>query len=215
MELYKNTADAFVNYLKRHGYPDESISVEWGTPQCSIDIAVLANDLITPIAIFEIKGRKTRDAIDRGISQLKRAVHFFDITVPCNLVFASDNNVEFEVVDVTGNVYNNEEIDYSFLLTPQPLKKPVSYNNLQAGSTGKILSKTIRKKQKRIDRIKWVCWLLFPIVAIAILVLDAIDVYHITALRLAVVGAIIIIVLIPFFSEISIKEISFKRKDCN
>ena len=134
MELHKNTEDTFINYLKRHGYPDESISLEWGTPQCAIDIAVLANDLVTPIAVYEIKGRKTPDAIQKGIAQLKRAVLFFDITASCSLVFGTDSGIGFEVVEVTENVYNDEPIDMPAIMASEPPRKPVSYENLQAGA---------------------------------------------------------------------------------
>ena len=57
MELYRNTADLFINYLKRHGYPEECIALEYGNKQYAIDIAILARDMITPIAIYEIKGK--------------------------------------------------------------------------------------------------------------------------------------------------------------
>ncbi|MBO4914177.1 MAG: hypothetical protein J5449_03140 [Oscillospiraceae bacterium] len=215
MELYKNTEEAFVNYLKRHGYPDESISLEWGTTQCAIDIAVLASDLITPVAVYEIKGRKTPEIIRKGIDQLKRAVKFFDITVSCNLVFGSDNATGFEVIDVTKNVYNDEPINISEIMESHPLKKPISYGIMQAGATSKAISKRIKNKQEKIDRIKWLCWLLFPLLAIVLLLLDAFGKYQITALRLAVIGATVVIILIPFFSEITLKDVTFKRKSGN
>ena len=213
MELHKNTEDTLINYLKRHGYPDESISLEWGTPQCAIDIAVLANDLVTPIAVYEIKGRKTPDAIQKGIAQLKRAVLFFDITASCSLVFGTDSGIGFEVVEVTENVYNDEPIDMPAIMASEPPRKPVSYENLQAGAASKAVIKRQQRKQRKIDRIKWFCWLVFPIVAIALLVLDAFSIYQITVLRLVTVGAAAVIVLIPFFSEISLKDVSFKRKN--
>lgn len=212
MELYKNTEDAFINYLKRHGYPDESILLEWGTPKCAIDIAVLADDRVTPIAIFEIKGKKTPNTIRTGIAHLKRAANAFDITAPCSLVFGTDSALGFEVVDVTEYVYNSDEVDISDIMAPNPLREPVSYNNLQAGSTSKNISRSIKKKQEKIDHIKWFCWLIFPLIALALLLLDAFGVYQITTLRLTVVGAAAILVLIPFFSEVSLKDFTFKRK---
>ena len=38
MELYKNTADAFINYLKKHGYPEDRIVTEWESGKYRIDI---------------------------------------------------------------------------------------------------------------------------------------------------------------------------------
>ena len=213
MELYKKTEELFVDYLKRHGYPEESISLEWGNTLCAIDIVVLASDLITPIAVYEFKGQKTLETVKRGIAQLKRAVQLFDITVTCSLVFGANSSAGFEVVDVTEYVYNNiETADLTEIMAPQPLKKPVSYQIMQASATNKAVSNRLKRKQKKVDRIKWLCWLLFPALAIVLLLLDAFGIYQITALRLSVIGAAVVIILIPFFSEISLKDVSLKRR---
>ena len=50
-------------------------------------------------------------------------------------------------------------------------------------------------------------------IALVLLFLDAFNVYEITPLRLIVLGAVVIIVLLPFFSEISLKDITLKRRD--
>lgn len=212
MELYRNITDSFINYLKRHGYPDKCISLEWGGRRCAIDIAILAEDLATPIAIYEIKEKKDPGTIKRGIDQLKRAVQILDISVPCNLVIGADNEVGFEVLDVSGVVLNNEEIDVLSMMKPQQPTKPISYKNMQVGIASKAISKAVRTKQKKIDSIKPICWIVFPIIGIALLLLDALDVYKITSLRLLVFGVLVIIVLIPFFSEISLKDVTLKRK---
>ena len=211
MELYRNTADLFINYLKRHGYREECIALEYGNKQYAIDIAILARDMITPIAIYEIKGKKTEQSIQFGLEQLKRAANNLENNVSCNLVFGDERNLGFEVIDVTKNVYNNEPINIPEIMKSTRQENPVSYNNLQAGATSKVIQKNLSKKQKKIDNIKWFCWLLFPIISVALLVLDAIGVYKITTLRIAVVGACVVVVLIPFFSEISLKDVTLKR----
>jgi len=212
MELHRNITDSFINYLKLHGYPDECIALEWGDGRCAIDIAILAEDLVTPIAVYEVKVSKGRNSIQTGINQLKRAMQTFDIAVPCNLVFGADNDVGFEVFDVSGAVLNNEEIDIQSMLKPQQPTKPISYKNIQAGTASKKISRAARKKQRRIDSLKPICWILFPLIAIALLVLDALGIYQLTSLRLLMLGSLVVIVLIPFFSEISLKDVTLKRK---
>lgn len=64
------------------------------------------------------------------------------------------------------------------------------------------------KKKKR--SLKTVCWILLPIAVIALLVLDAIGIYSFTVERLLVLGVGLIIVLLPFFKEISVKNVSVK-----
>lgn len=217
MELEKNTINAFINYLKDQGYPKENIVPVFGEKKCAIDLAIVADDLTTPIALFEIKGKKSIESVTQGVKQLERATNLWEITIPCYLVFpydkwSGDGWSGFDVIDVSEYINNNLPIDSSEIMKRSKQESLLSFKNLHAGSSSKIIQKNIKKKQKRIDRIKWFCWLIFPLIAIALLVLDALDIYEITYQRLAVVGAGALIVLIPFFSEISLKDITLKRK---
>lgn len=213
MQLHRNTTEAFINYLKKHNYPDNSIVLEWGTKHCAFDIAIMANDLVTPIALFEIKGRKTKETISRGIEQLKRATETLETSVPCSLVFGSNADPFFEVLEVSDIVYNNDPIIFEELLSEHPLSKPISYNNMSAGVVSKAITQNRKKKQQKIDKIKPLCWILFPAIGAILLLLDAFKIYTLTPLRLVLLGAIVILILVPFFSEITLKDFSFKRKD--
>lgn len=64
------------------------------------------------------------------------------------------------------------------------------------------------KKKKR--SLKTVCWIILPITVVALLILDAIGIYSFTVERLLVLGVGLIIVLLPFFREISVKNVSIK-----
>lgn len=213
MELHRNTTNAFIDYLKRHNYPDNSIVLEWGTKKCSLDIAIVADDLVTPISLFEIKGRKTKDTVLRGIEQLKRATQRLAVSVPCSLVFEVNKPPYFEVLEVSDIIYNDAPIDFAELLSDHPLSFPISYKNITAGTTAKAITQKQEKKQQKIDKIKPLCWGLFPIIGAILLLLDALDVYNLTPLRLILIGAVVILVLVPFFSEITLKDFSFKRKE--
>lgn len=70
-----------------------------------------------------------------------------------------------------------------------------------------------RKKRKRIGCTYIICWTVLPIAVIALLLLDAFGVYTFNGERLLVMGACALVVLIPLFSEITVKSISLKRKD--
>ena len=212
MDNYKNIEDRLIDYLKEYGYPPECIAINWGDSKMAIDVAVLSENLITPVAIYEIKPIKTEKFVERGINSLKRIASVLKTNASCFLVLGKDNGVEFEIFDVTKNVYNNEPIDLSSIMAPTPLKPPISYSNLQSGSTSKELAKKIKNRQNKIDHLKLVCWFIYPFIAAVLLVLDALNVYEFTALRLSVIGVISIFVLVPFFSEISWKDFSFKRK---
>ncbi len=212
MQLYKNTADALVSYLLKHGYPESRIAFEWGDRQFAIDIVVLANDNVTPISIFEIKGSRTNESYLLGIEQLRRAVRRLDFSVQCSLVFGIDEAPYFIAYDVTNIVYSNAEIrPFENTRSESSKYQPVRYEYLTLGVEPKLLNHEKVKKQERIDRMKWFCWLLIPVAAITVLVLDKQHVLPLTTERLVIIGAVFIVLLLPFFSEISIKDISMKR----
>ena len=56
-----------------------------------------------------------------------------------------------------------------------------------------------------------ICWIVIPVVTVVILVIDALGIYPITKDSLTVIGICLAVVLLPFFSEIQVKDLSVKR----
>lgn len=67
-----------------------------------------------------------------------------------------------------------------------------------------------RKKRKR-DSLKRICWCMIPMAFLLLLYADATGVYVFTTERLLVLGAGMLIILLPCFSEISIKDLTVRR----
>ncbi len=212
-EKIRNTTEAICAYLKQNGYPNESISVEWGTRRLAVDLAVLARDLVTPLALYEVKTTTNRDSVLFGINNLRNLALSLELHVKCYLAIGKDTEPFFELYDVTNIIYNNEPINYPAILQENQITKPLSYKTLQDGIEGKIRRQRREKKQKRIDRIKPVCWILLPVLIIGIVLLDAFKIYELTLQRLITYGGFIVVILIPFYNEISLKEFTLKRKD--
>ena len=199
--------------MKKHGYPDKSIVLEWGNQKSAVDIAIVSKDYKTPIAIFEIKGYKTPQNIRAGIIQMQRACTSLNLSVPVSLVFGTKQAPYFEVVDISDIVFRNEEIDVESMMRSESSSEPISYDAVQSASLGKEILKKHQDKKERIDRIIPFCWFWIPLIAIALLLLDAFNIYVFTTERLAFFGALLIILLLPFFSEISFKDFSVKIGD--
>ena len=66
------------------------------------------------------------------------------------------------------------------------------------------------KRRKR-DPMRLICWLIIPAVTVCVLVADAIGLYPITKESLIVIGLCLAAVLLPFFGEIKVKDLSVKR----
>ena len=73
-------------------------------------------------------------------------------------------------------------------------------------------SKGKKRKRKRTNGICLICWIIVPLVILAGLFLDGFGVYLFNTERLLVIGACILVMLIPFFSEITIKSVSIKKE---
>lgn len=69
----------------------------------------------------------------------------------------------------------------------------------------------ILTKKRCKDYLKNVCWIIVPIIVVALLVLDALGLYIFNSERLMVLGIGLLIILLPFFNEISLKNLSVKR----
>ena len=67
------------------------------------------------------------------------------------------------------------------------------------------------KQKKRIGRIEAICWFIVPFAIIILLVLDGMGIYSFTTERLIVIGICLLVVLLPFFSEITVKNLSIKK----
>ncbi len=85
-------------------------------------------------------------------------------------------------------------------------------NNNKNKKRRKVLSCEIRaNKKRRFNSLNPICWVIIPVITVALLVLDAIGVYTFNVERLIVLGIGLLVVLLPFFSEITIKNFSIKR----
>ena len=205
--------NAFIEDLLKHGYPREYIAIGWGRKGYATDVAVLYKDCVNPIAIYEIKVKKTKLSITNGLNHLRKVRSELGLAIQYCLIFESDEAPYFEVVDVSKIINNDEKEDITKILVnkSQP-SEPISYEKLSAGMTGKIALEKEEKKQKKIGRFRIACLAFVPII-ILVIVLDALCIYVLNVERLVILAMLIGIVLLPFFSVIKWGDISLERKN--
>lgn len=66
-------------------------------------------------------------------------------------------------------------------------------------------------KKKKADSMRFICWVVIPAVMVGFLTADAFGIYTFTRENLFVIGLCLVVILLPFFSEIKVKDISVKR----
>ena len=67
------------------------------------------------------------------------------------------------------------------------------------------------RKKQHADHLKRLCWGLIPAVTASLLVLDAKGIYTFNTERLLVLGIGLLVLLLPCFSEVTIKDLTVRR----
>jgi len=207
MELHKDITKLFVEYLMKHGYPEDSIVLEWGNNQFSVDIAIVDIKTKIPISLYEIKGINSLETRQNGVKQLQRISKYTNLSVSYNLVLPINNEPFFEVINCTDEVRNNSNNN------TKQLRNKLVHNNDLSTINYNILSNSVDNTVKNIneDKIektqngfKIVSWAIIPLIILVIIVLDSLNLYKITYERLIVYGVLILVILLPFVSEVKL-----------
>lgn len=69
------------------------------------------------------------------------------------------------------------------------------------------------RKRKRLGCIYLIYWIIIPLAISSILVLDGLGIYLFNTERLLVIGGCVLVALLPFFNEITVKNVSIKKDD--
>jgi len=99
MEREINVLYSLIEFLISHGYPENSLALEWNISRgYKVDLAVVDPDTNKPIALFEIKRRKTEESTKMAIRQLETYSKVLgDEQVPTYIVFGRDGDPPFEI----------------------------------------------------------------------------------------------------------------------
>lgn len=205
------------DYLIEQGFPEENIVENWGKYQGGIDMVILSHDKLTPIAVFDIKVGDSRASLNlKSIPQIVKVVEHYDIKVPTFVAFYNRVRKKFEFIDIPLVFDLNPaiEIDYKqFRKDENVLDTLPSYASL-SNRQESVRQIEVQKKQKKyINGFNIVCWIGVPIAGIALLLLDVLAIMPLTTERLIVLGVVLISVMLPFFKEISFKDVTLKRQD--
>jgi len=205
MELEKDVFNALINYLEEHGYPPESLAVEYPVGKYRVDLAVIDPDSKEPIALFEIKQERTPANMKLGRGQLKSFLSSLEVkSIPTYLVFAKVGTPPFEIERIL--IEEIETTKEKVIST----EKVMDFRILQKSARNNLVAETKQKRKKTIDILTGLC-LTIASILLVILLLDAFGIIFISPIHLIIGGAIIALVLIPFANKVKILGIEFER----
>lgn len=203
MEKEIDVSKRLSDYLIQHGYPEDSIILEWKiSDRYRVDLAVIDNVSKKPVALFESKRQRHKGSETISIEQLKKYSDVIgDKTIPLYLVFGADNADGFEVF------FLGEEDGKDVL---KPIQTIPQFKNLKNNFLSKAVTKNEREKQDTFNWFKFICWLLALLIAL-LLFFDLKGCLSITPERLGIIAIIIGLVIVPFARKLSILGLEFER----
>lgn len=198
-----------MNELQKKGYPRESIVFNWKLDaRRYVDFVVVDTDTGMPLMMIEVKAfsERTQNAIKTmAFDNLKK--YYDKEKTPIKMIAAFFNREigEFVFVDFTEAIKEN---NFNKLIENYEIP---TYELLTTGVRQKVISHAKEKQNKNINTLKILCWVVIPLIGIILVVLDALNIYTFSSLRLIVIGTCIGGALLPCFKEIKIGEISIKN----
>lgn len=188
------------------------------------DVVILDEETNLPKICFELKiGNKRRESILKAINGMKYLYKEFISLERFFIVYWSKEKERNEYYDISKIIINDlidvkEEIDnimkgittdifagnYDGLL----IKTHSIYKNKPSNNLNFIKNDLNANRNNELFKI--VSIIIAVIVMFAIIVLDAIGLYIVTYERLILIGMFVIILLLPFISEVSYKDFSLK-----
>ncbi len=203
MERDEELVDQLVEYLKAHGYPEDSIISEWKiSDKYRVDLAIVDNKLKNPIALFEFKRHRDPRTENMAIAQLKNYSNALgDSTIPCYIVFGTDIQPYFEIFYLT-----KEEGSVNL----KQVGQIPSFSNIRNSYLSKTLAKTTKAKRRTFNWFKAICWILALIIAI-LLFADFNGCIVLSAERLGIIVIIVGLIVVPFARKLSILGLEFER----
>lgn len=192
-----------VDTLIQLGYPSDSIATEWRSKTHIYDIVVLDSETHLPLMVIECKHNISKTSINNAFEQLSRIRNDFDYPVRlCAAIYRDE--LGFDFYDFTNKINHNDNSLEGISTTEVP-----AYRLLKVGARSKQEKVNKAKRKRYINGLKIVCWLIIPALIIASLYLDIKGIYPYTTERIIIYGFLLLSILIPFFGEIRIGEITF------
>ncbi|MBB6497775.1 hypothetical protein [Methanococcus maripaludis] len=208
MELdHNNTIDKLKRYLIRHGYPKESLALEFKMGRYRVDLAVIDPSLNIPVQIFEIK--TDEKFLDQGIGQARRFRSELNrmgkLDVPIYLVFPKKEEPGFKIINV--DKYSKEVQDIDLSSTDLSM---LDYNLQKTGRISEKISETSDKREDTADHFKYTCWILGVIVSILFL-LDYFGKMPFEISKIPLLVIAIGLFLMPYGSKLKLIGMEFER----
>ena len=192
--------------LKNAGYPDDSIVTNWRHNNNFFDIVIVDKSTDIPLMIIECKPIRSQNGLEDVVDKLCRYSAKLDYPVRiCAAISTLED--KFDFYDFTDKLK-----DPNLPISECGPTHIPSYALIKSGAKSKLITAQKKRKKRYINGLRIVCWGIIPLAVLAIVALDAINFYALNTERLIMVGIFIMSLLLPFFGEIKLGDLSLTKK---
>ena len=215
--MNKQTHDEFIkkvkDFLHSKGVKSSNIICEYipKGQHCHFDLAITSEKFDIPIAVIDIKMVASSHAYLFNTKLFEKLHSIYNAEIPCYVIIMQEDICNFDIFDATDYVYKRT--------LPGELPKSINPENFPTYTEllrrFKILNEisVANETKKKQNSFKWVCWVILPIVIVGILAMDKYGFYPLSTYRLIIWGGLGVIILLPFFKEITVGSMFHIKRD--
>lgn len=206
MRLEPDTLKALIDYLIAHGYPENSMAIEYPIGKYRVDLAIIDPNTTEPIIFFEIKSKLTPEIERQGEKQLVSFLKALGkMSIPAYLVFRDEGSPPF-IIKRFKPKDENEEISQEI-----EAKDILPYSTLRESRLNVVIEETKDERKKIVDKFWIICWI-FAAIVIYLFYKDYFEKIAISNSQLTLIIFAAILILLPFASKLKILGVEYERK---
>ncbi len=205
MGLEKSTFNLLIDYLKAHGYPEESFSIEHPISEnLRVDLAIVDPITREVLMVFEIKSKKSHSTERFGRTQIESFRRALGKGIPYYLVFPPTVNTSVpEIVRIT---FEDEDLN---LVSEFP-EEVLEYYSLRKARTNSVIAGKKAASKKLVDGFA----ITARIISMAFTVFSVLSILKITSFDAASVILMLTasgFLVAPYVSKLTIGILSMER----
>lgn len=201
-KLEPDTLKALIDYLIAYGYPESSLGIEWPIGKYRADLVIVDPDTREPVAIFEVKSRRTPHSEKFGKAQIESFLKTLGNTsVPAYLVFGKDGTPPLEIQRIS---FGDEEVQNAERIFSA--ESILDFTTLTKSRRNIMIAETKNERKKVVDRFFIVCWGCGVLIGLILLFR-----IPLSGLDLILIGAMIGLILLPYASKFKFLGLEFER----
>lgn len=207
MRLEQETFNRFLQYLREHGYPEESFGIEYRIgKRYRADLVILDQDTGMPISLFEVKSSEDEQTINMAKAQITAYLKSVpDSTIPTYIVFPRETPPYFVVQRIFLGTENDEIYEETVGSAEQ-----LDYASQRRARVSELTGQVSVDRKDTVNTFRAMCWVSAALLVI-LGVLNKVTCLDLNTIDISLVGAAVALIVLPFAGKMKVLGWEFER----